>query len=130
MSLFRFFKNRGKDDLTKEIERYEMQPQFMAKAIYPEGYDQSKKFDEIMARHFPADAVRKNVSVSELAPYAHPACLPISYLIYKEGIPRVAVLLMPHKAHGGLNVNGTIDVCHALHIQPLNFYHEYENKAE
>lgn len=138
---------RNKDDLQKEIEKVlgqrpqQTQPSSTsgrtvnassqtvsdACARYPETTDQTQRIYEILTRRFPQFEVRCNVPVNSLLPAAHPKCIPITYLLCQNSTPKMAVILMHQKQHGGMNQKGTDAACVQLGIPYMHLYHEYEN---
>jgi len=138
---------KNKDDLQKEIEKVlgprpqQTQPSsdsgrtvnqpagnvFRACPVYPESTDQTQRVYEIICRNFPELQVQCHVPVNALMPSAHPKCMPITYLLLQNNVPRVAVILMNQKQHSGMSVKATDSACTALGIRCFHLYHEYEN---
>lgn len=112
-------------------QQYAPQPApYCAKSIYPATTDQTQRIYEIITRRFPQFEVRCNVTVNSLLPAAHPKCIPITYLLCQNSTPKMAVILMHQKQHGGMNLKGTDAACVQLGIPTMHLYHEYENAED
>ena len=132
-----------KDDLQKELQRFQSQqssasgsaysdpqaasPRFTTERKYPESYDQSSRIEEIILRNFPDYELQRNVRANALLPQAHPACEPISFLLCRDGRPRLAIVLTNVNRHSGMPLKGTDSACKAIGIPCMHLYHEYEN---
>ncbi len=142
-----------KDDLTKELEKFADQakntvnnavgnnntslPQQKSAPVYQavpvmkrEVADQFAKFDDIISRNFADCEVIRNLPARELAPSCHPACTPVQFMFYTNGVPSLAVVLVKENTYRGMNVIGTKKICEDLNIRYIRFYHEYENAED
>lgn len=87
-------------------------------------------FDDIIGRNFADCEYRTDVPAAELLPSAHPACTPVQYMFYKNGAPRLAVVLVKRNTYNGMNVKGTKNICAALNIPYIRFFAEYPNEEQ
>lgn len=134
-----------KDDLQKELQRFQSQqshsygnsyqsgtdssakPQYTTQRVYPESYDQSRRIEEILSRNFPEFVIRRDVAVNELLPGVNPSCEPITFLLCRDDRACLAIVLTIVSRHSGLPLKGTDAACRQLGIPYMHLYQEYEN---
>lgn len=85
-------------------------------------------FSAIIDECFAGYEVKKNLPASALQPGCHPACTPVQFMFYKNGLPAVAVVLVRENNYRGMNVIAAKQICESQGITYVRFYEEYANE--
>lgn len=87
-------------------------------------------FDQLISNNnFPEYSIETNLHPQIFDSLAHPSCLPISYLLRKDGVPALAVLVMKKNQYRAMIARGTYQVLDAQRIPYIRFYTDMENEA-
>jgi len=82
---------------------------------------------KLLMTHFKDCKIYYQVPASALNPSAHPACVPVSFLLEKANGSRLAIFLVASRNYKGRNVVATKEICSGMGIPWIQFFEEYAN---
>ena len=82
---------------------------------------------KLLMAHFKDCKIYYQVPASALDPSAHPACVPVSFLLEKANGSRLAIFLVASRNYKGRNVVATKEICSGMGIPWIQFFEEYAN---
>ena len=130
-------------DVTKEVKNqvdsFKSAPQPQAPVQYTQPVDDidysncydtgEDYFDNIVNKmNFPECEIVKNVHPTMLDATAHPSCYNVTYMMYKNGTPVLAVLLMNTNQYRSMCANGTYEVLDNHGIKYIRFFKGMKNE--
>lgn len=84
----------------------------------------------MLYRNFPDCQIRQWVPASEFSPYAHPKAKPISFMLYRNGVPVLALNVALPETRTSMPVVGTKRLVEACGIPYYCHYRQVLPKAE
>lgn len=80
-------------------------------------------FAQLISASFPQLRVFPNAQI------AGPKDIPVSFLLYQNGQPKLAVILCGSQEYRSRRVQNTVDACAARNIPVQRYYRQFRNKA-
>lgn len=87
-------------------------------------------FSSIIKEHIPDVEVREEVNLSEVSQYCPVKQVKIDILIYKHGMPRLAILLVPKDKYKNQCYTNTILSCKKAGVNTIQFMKEFRNDPD
>lgn len=87
-------------------------------------------FRDLFVDAFPGCQVEEDVPASRFEANAHPACVPISFLIRRAGQPVLAIALVRMNNYRGMNVIATKEIVERAGIPYMRFFVELPNEPD
>lgn len=99
--------------------------------FYPENARDAEQlmahWKKLLPAHFKDCKIYCQVPASALDPGAHPASIPIPFILEKENQKQLAIFIVRTNNYRGMNVTATKDLCYDKGIVWIQFYEEYAN---
>jgi len=99
--------------------------------FYPEDARDAEQllshWKKLLPAHFKDCKIYCQVPASALDPAAHPASIPIPFILEIENQKQLAIFIVRANNYRGMNVTATKDLCYDKGIVWIQFYEEYAN---
>ncbi|MBP5254661.1 MAG: hypothetical protein J6Z23_04675, partial [Lachnospiraceae bacterium] len=86
-------------------------------------------FEDLLAKNFPGVTVEKEVPLEALTADLPVKRMPVSLLLSKGGVRKLAVMLVPKNRYRVTKVVNTMNACEDQGIRAIRFFREFENTA-
>lgn len=84
----------------------------------------------INKQSFPDYSIERNVHPSVYDASAHPSCFPVTFMMKKDEIPVLAVMIMKDNQRNAMISRGTYAILENKGIKYIRFYREMANERE